>query len=112
MRNAGYDYMEFMSPLNAWIFRYPQLRCFLGIFSAVRELMPRWFVRQRWRGNLIQTLFAICSAVRNANAARVSVGLAVAPVGNVPLPTKYRVSGSCERWNESTTDSLGLRPMR
>lgn len=39
-------------------------------------------------GNLIQTLFAICSAVRNAKAARVSVGLAVAPVGNVPLPTK------------------------
>ena len=32
------------------------------------------------------------SAVRRHSAARVSVGLAVATVGNVPLPTRYRLS--------------------
>src|SRR5262249_27749539 len=34
----------------------------------------------------------ILSAVRSDNAAIVSVGLAVAPVGNVLLPTKYKLS--------------------
>ena len=34
----------------------------------------------------------ILSAVRSDNAAMVSVGLAVAPVGNVLLPTRYKLS--------------------
>src|SRR5580692_3656140 len=52
------------------------------------------------------------SAVRSASADSVSVGLAVPPVGNVPLPTRYRLLWSWERWNESTTDVFGLSPIR
>ena len=56
----------------------------------------------------------LCNFLRRAQrkAAIVSVGFAVAPVGNVPLPTRYRLSWSCEHWNELTTESSLLNPMR
>src|SRR5262249_2692740 len=62
------------------------------VLALNRELASLFFRAAHFRAPYLRSSRRILSAVRSDNAAIVSVGLAVAPVGNVLLPTRYKLS--------------------